>query len=268
MMKEKNVFIFDLDGTIIENNNPLDKRIAEKIYELEKDGHKVIFATSRSLRGIKTVLPQSLWNNTLILCNGAFVLDKGKIVLSNFINSDECMQLISYLCNKQIQFYAELGRELYIPNYVKHDFISLLREEAQGEIIYSDFIDICNKVYKIAIVESIEKMQFYQLSELLNTSRMYCHSDNSADIISSEISKWEAFKKLNIFYKYNQVIAFGNDENDMELLSNADIGVAVATENEDLLSVSNLTVSSCSPNMIINVIDKFYIGETSASVSR
>lgn len=256
MMREKNIFIFDLDGTIIENNKSLDKRITEKIYELEEDGHKVIFATSRSLRGIKAVLPQSLWNNTLILCNGAFVLDKGKIVLSNFINNDECMKLISYLCSKQIQFYAELGKELYIPDYVTHDFISLLMEEAQGERIYSDFIDICSKVYKIAVVESIEKMQFYQLSELLKTSRMYCHLDNSADIVSAEISKWEAFMKLNIFNEYKQVIAFGNDENDIELLSNADIGVAVATENEDLLSVSELRVSSCNPNMVINVIDK------------
>ena len=59
----------------------------------------MIFATSRSLRGIKSVLPQSLWNNTLILCNGAFVLDKGKIVSAYIANLKEKNLNIDEVCN-------------------------------------------------------------------------------------------------------------------------------------------------------------------------
>lgn len=53
-----------------------------------------------------------------------------------------------------------------------------------------------------------------------------------------------------------KVIAFGNDKNDVELLHNSDIGVAVATEDKELLSFSAVRVSSCKPNAIVSAIDK------------
>lgn len=255
-MEDKNIFIFDLDGTIINNSKPLNKRIADKINEIESAGNKVIFATSRSLRGVKAVLPKHLWNNTLILCNGAFVIDKGKEVLSNFINKDECLELLSYLCDKQIQFYAELGRELYIPNYVTHNFISCLIDEAQGENIFSDIMNIHDRVYKIAIVESMGEKEFYQFSKLLTISNAYRHSDKSVDVVALNISKWEALEKLKILKGYKKVVAFGNDENDIEMLQNADIGVAVCSRNEKLLDVSDLRIESSNPEEIVKIIDE------------
>lgn len=117
-------------------------------------------------------------------------------------------------------------------------------------------MDIYSRVYKIAIVEGIEKEQIKQLSKMIKSSRIYCYLDNSVDIISFDISKWGVFKKLNISNKYKKVIAFGNDKNDVELLHNSDIGVAVATEDKELLSFSAVRVSSCKPNAIVSAIDK------------
>jgi len=254
-MKEKNVVIFDLDGTIIENNRLLDKRIAEKINELEKEDNKVIFATSRSLRGIKSVLPCNLWKNTLILCNGAFVMDKGKVILSNYVDEKECVMLISYLCNRQVQFYGELGKALYVPGYVTHDLMNCILDEAQEEMVYSDYKEIQSRVYKLAIMENLREAEFRKMSKALRTLKLYCHSDGSFDIVGQGVSKWEAFSKLCIRSQYKKVIAFGNDRNDIDMLYNADIGVAVCTEDEKVLEVSDKRIYSFMPNAIIDTLN-------------
>lgn len=45
-----NLFVFDLDGTIIMNNEKINPLICQALRELHKNGEKVVFATSRSLR--------------------------------------------------------------------------------------------------------------------------------------------------------------------------------------------------------------------------
>ncbi len=69
-------------------------------------------------------------------------------------------------------------------------------------------MDIYSRVYKIAIVEGIEKEQIKQLSKMIKSSRMYCYLDNSVDIISFDISKWGVFKKLNISNEYKKSDCF------------------------------------------------------------
>ena len=49
----RNMFVFDLDGTIIIDNQMLDSVLYETLKSLEKRKEKIVFATSRSLRGVK-----------------------------------------------------------------------------------------------------------------------------------------------------------------------------------------------------------------------
>ena len=62
----RNMFVFDLDGTIIIDNKMLDSILYETLKSLEKREEKIVFATSRSLRGVKKVLPKHLLNHPLI----------------------------------------------------------------------------------------------------------------------------------------------------------------------------------------------------------
>lgn len=76
----RNMFVFDLDGTIIIDNKMLDSILYETLKSLEKREEKIVFATSRSLRGVKKVLPKHLLNHPLILCNGAFAVLDNEVI--------------------------------------------------------------------------------------------------------------------------------------------------------------------------------------------
>ena len=77
-----NLFVFDLDGTIIMDNEKINPLICQALRVLHNKGEKVVFATSRSLRGVKEVLPIQLLKFPLILCDGAFAVVDGKFFFS------------------------------------------------------------------------------------------------------------------------------------------------------------------------------------------
>lgn len=252
----KNIFVFDLDGTIIIDNKKLDKIFYQKFKDLQNKGHKIVFATSRSLRGIKAVLQPDLWTNPFILCNGAFAFANDKIAISRFLDEKECTELIAYLEQNKIQFYLELGQALYIPNYATHGFFYTLLKEAHGEPLYFELNKIKAKVYKIAIVEPINSTIINNLLSIGNNFQIYQHSDGSVDIVNSTCSKWEILQKLQLKTDKNKIIAFGNDSNDIELIKHADVGVAICPLNEKLKNVATIKIDDCNPASIIKVIDE------------
>ena len=79
------IFEFDLDGTILHGNSIPD----ELITTLRKlnERHFLSFATSRSFRGVRSVVPEPLLQESLqILCNGAIAIFQGKILFEAVIS--------------------------------------------------------------------------------------------------------------------------------------------------------------------------------------
>ena len=71
-MKLPRVLGLDLDGTIINQGQPVDQRIIHAIIHSNFD--KKILATARALRGVKKVAGDLLSFCDLILCNGAITI--------------------------------------------------------------------------------------------------------------------------------------------------------------------------------------------------
>lgn len=61
------------------------------------------------------------------------------------------------------------------------------------------------------------------------------HNRLSLDIIKSDISKYEGIKAYMKEYGLSSYMAFGDELNDLEMLSHADVGVAMADGQAELL---------------------------------
>lgn len=254
----KDIFVFDLDGTIVIDNKKINDNIIEKLEQLMREGHMVIFATSRSIRGVKAVLPEKFFSNILLLCNGAFAIEKEQILLSNYIEEEACIDLCNFLNANQVQYYLELGNAFYVPEYVSHPFIDMLKTEGKGEQVYTKLDDISSRVYKVAILDIVNTVLLKKLNEFCGNVQYFVHSDNTVDVVADNCSKWEMLKKLISTEEivYNRIIAFGNDSNDIELIKNADIGVEVKSNNAELEKVADFSITDYYSESIISTIDK------------
>ena len=68
-----------------------------------------------------------------------------------------------------------------------------------------------------------------------STLHYYQHADKTVDIINCNASKWAALSHVahSLFQNDWQVISFGNDSNDYEILGKATLGVIMNPELEN-----------------------------------
>ena len=250
-----NLFVFDLDGTIIMNNEKINPLICQALRELHKNGEKVVFATSRSLRGVKGVLPVQLLKFPLILCNGAFAVVNSKLFSAGVIPKGEYERIVYFLNKKRIPFYLEMGNELFIPTGVEHDFLTLLKQEAEGEKIVHELSEIKSSVYKIGIVQSVGADELKKIEDISGKIKIYQHTDKTVDIIPLNCSKWKMLQELKLSQNRKKVIAFGNDTNDIEMIKHADIGVAVCSSNKELSDEAVMKVLDNTPDSLVKQIE-------------
>lgn len=227
------IFAFDLDGTILQNSSIESDMVT--ILKKLNEKHLLTFATSRSIRGIKAVLPDYLLKDALqVLCNGALVLFQNKVLYEATISHEEIKLLQSFLESNRIQYYVEFGNAYYIPGYGNHPFFEELKSEAPNEIVSSPVDFSCYHIYKIAILSTNNELLISELAASYSDKlHWYQYSDNTMDIVSKNASKWNALSNAaNALFQENwDTISFGNDTNDYELLKNASLGV---TMNPDL----------------------------------
>ena len=250
-----NLFVFDLDGTIIMDNEKINPLICQALRVLHNKGEKVVFATSRSLRGVKEVLPIQLLKFPLILCNGAFAVVDGKFFSAGVISKGEYERIVCFLNKSSIPFYLDMGNELFIPAGVEHDFLTLLKQEAEGEKIIHELSEIKSNVYKIGIVQPVRSDELKKIESIGGRIRIYQHTDKTVDIVPLNCSKWKMLQELKLSQDRKRVIAFGNDTNDIEMIKHADIGVAVCSSNKELSDEAVMQVFDNTPESLVKKIE-------------
>ena len=235
----KKIFVFDIDGTIIEKNEPVNNLMNELFKKIITNGHTLVFATARSLRGVAHVLPKWCLQQTIIYCNGAFAKKNNNIIFSNTINPNTAVNILKYI-KEYTPYYVELGDSYFHPTDFNNMFYNILKMEAPNELVTNKNVLLNKSIYKIVILETKNKEYINAISKCFNDVKLYNHSDGKIDIVKNNCSKWNALS--NILSKKihsSNIISFGNDINDYELFSNSSFSVAMNPQSEQLKKVAN-----------------------------
>ena len=94
----KTLYISDLDGTLLDNNETLSEYTATNLNELLDDGLVFSFATARSYTTAKKVTPNLKMKYPAIVHNGTFIVDKdGNIIAKNTFKKLDATEIIDTL---------------------------------------------------------------------------------------------------------------------------------------------------------------------------
>ena len=76
---EKKLFVFDIDGTLLNSSQTVPKSTIEAIKKLRQKGHEVSIATGRTLFHAKNVIEELEFNHYIVSNGAAGFLDGEQI---------------------------------------------------------------------------------------------------------------------------------------------------------------------------------------------
>ncbi len=229
----------DLDGTLLTKNKTISMKTIHVLEKLSKAGYIIVISTGRSMIGIPKKIRNINCVDYFITSNGASCVDKnGRYVIENWINYNDVEEFI-----KDNNFFVE-----YLISgqwYITKDDLKQITRVIKDKRIVDYIVDTRNIIDNSLNGMNIEKINlnfshdkyYYALKKVNNVVknskkiRTWTDKKHKLDIYSIYATKGNTLKQLanNINIDSSQIIAFGDDDNDLEMLSY--VGCAVAMKN-------------------------------------
>lgn len=243
----------DLDGTLLRNDKSISHENSEAIEYFKANGGLFTFATGRmhyySADSYNKVMP-----NAPVSCmNGGCIYDfvQGKHLWKSGIDK-EVSGLIEYVDKS----FPDVGIQVntFENAYFCKDNDSMVwfRKVTGLKNLQADYKDIKDQWAKIIFAHHSEEMLLEMLSGLkehpLAESYDFVHSEKRLmEIMPKGINKGVAIHKFSELLGIDKknIVAIGDFENDVEMIKEAGVGVAVANacpgakEVADIVTVSN-----------------------------
>lgn len=229
--------IVDLDDTLLRYDKTISQLTKDTLEKCRSKGIKVIYATGRGMSS-KKIVPQEIFDG-YIMYNGAFAEINNKIVYEKLIDPEIFCPFLQKMDELGMNTAAEI-KGIHHANFE-------VSEMWEREFILSKFKDIKDKSEKLYVIINSEKDRYY-INKYL-PPKLYVHytKDNLALLMNKEATKLNALlsvlKWINI--PISQVIAFGDDINDKEVLEKCARGIAMDNALSEIKEIADEICDSC-----------------------
>ncbi|AYG00042.1 HAD-IIB family hydrolase [Lactococcus allomyrinae] len=221
------IFVFDLDGTICFDGVKISDDILSALTTLEKRGHPLVFASARPVRDMLSLL-EMFPSQFLIGGNGSIVRNFGQIEVVQEISDSDFEYLkrliksndLDYLVDGQWNYSLKNRNDEKTNINCKVDANHLAKNVSMNELTNIIKCSLLN----LSVLTEIEG----GLSDLTVEIKRDDETQ-SLDLTAKNVNKYTTFRN---YFPQEPYVAIGNDENDIELLRNAKISVAVGNHSE------------------------------------
>ncbi len=236
----------DMDGTLLDPKGQLDLPRLEKLLDqLEERGIRFVIATGNEIHRVKQLLGHLTERVVLIVANGARIFEGNQLLQAQTWDDDMVNRALEFFKGRECQdqfvvtsmnggFVKEGTVFTQLENFMTPEMIELFYQRM-------NFVEeleshLFGGVLKMSLVVGEERSDsvLEEINQLFNGHVQAVSSGYGCiDILQSGIHKaWgleELLKRWNL--KPEQIMAFGDSENDVEMLQLA--GIAYAMENAD-----------------------------------
>lgn len=227
------MLVTDLDGTLLKTDKSISMYTIETIKHVRNKGIKVIYATARG-SSAKLLVPHEIFDGYVLL-NGAKSYANNRLVYSREIQADIFMPFLRELSNKNLEVAAEINGIHYSNFNVKEKWPYI------DNFIITDFMNMSGGADKLyAIIESIDQIDIIK-SNIPKDLYLNVSMDGLAMIMHKEATKIKGIlaiaDEFNISKK--EIIAFGDDVNDKEMLLNCGLNIAMDNAIDEIKGISD-----------------------------
>lgn len=249
------LYVSDLDGTLLNSNQELSDFTRNTINKMIADGVHFTIATARSYSSAEQLIEPLNLKLPIILNNGGFIYDpvKEKFILENYIEKDITQSIVDILLENNVNPIIHLKNQgknqmFYrgLFNYGEKHYYDDRQQAGDDRFTLVQEYDLENK--EIITIFAIDEYENLKALEEKIKSRFNVQIHLFKDVYSNfywlEINHPKANKKSGINFlknqfKFNKIIGFGDNLNDLSMFEVCDEKYAVENAHDELKSNVN-----------------------------
>lgn len=280
------ILAFDLDGTLLRSDKTVDPRTKEMIEKAMAAGIHIVLASGRDRAGCEFVykpLGLDKGENFLALLNGQVIYDfaNKEYDVDEVLGADDSMK-IQEVCRKYgVEGIFCCGYDFYsyltTPGRIKKTLRRVVFGDPgdyglktnKAERTFSDLPQkigpITKDINKVCMIHS-PKFFAKRLPDLrkdLSGYDLMLVGKDWLEIMPRGVNKASGLARIaeKLGCTMNEVMAFGDAQNDVDMLREAGIGVAMGNAMEDVKEAANLVTDTNDNNGIGKIIERLLNGE-------
>ena len=249
------IIAVDLDDTIVRSDGVIAQRTIDALLAWEERGGRVVIATGRPPRSTRKI-SERLHHLPWISYNGAIITQGDAVLYEEYIPGAETVRIVEMLqdADPTLRIGLEIDDVLYINQPVQ-------RYEA---VVIEDLLSVANQpTAKVILTLEHYELVRPKLAELPASVRaLLSPKYNLVQIMSHGTSKASALAHLVDMWGESlaNVIAFGDDTNDVEMLEECGVGVAMGNAVPEVMAVANRVTATSDEDGVAIVIEELLEG--------
>ena len=263
----------DIDGTIAGESNDIRERVKQAIFAAQAQGIKVVVATGRMYRSALR-FHQTLGSSLPLICyQGAWIQDPatGKILSHLPVAKEKTIALLDYFeqpaLRSLLSVHFYINDQLYVREITGATQIYAERSEIQpiavGDLRSvldtepTKILALCDDPEAIANLLS-NLRQIYTPAELYLTTSVATFFEAANPLVSKGAAlRYLAEEVLGL--QSANVMAIGDNFNDLEMLSYAGIGIAMGNAPDQVKAIAQWVAPTVEEDGVAAAIEKFVL---------
>ncbi|MCT2535628.1 Cof-type HAD-IIB family hydrolase [Aquibacillus koreensis] len=252
----RHLIALDLDGTLLTDKKTISARTKQTLFQAMKDGHIVIIATGRPHRASINYYHELGLDTPMVNFNGALIhhpVDKKWEALHSPLPIRTAKKIIQTCYDLGVHnILAEIKDDLYLDQY-DEELLEIFHGSDQNQKITIGSLKNELSEDPTSILIHPRKDHVQELRDHLNDKhaeviehRKWGAPWNVIEIVRKGMNKAVGLERIAHYYHIPQenIIAFGDEDNDLEMIEYAGVGVAMKNGIEQLKSVAKHVTSS------------------------
>ncbi len=278
----------DIDGTLLNSKSELTPKTKEVLKLASEKGIYIVLTSGRMTSVIQNFCKEIGADKFLIAENGASIFDlqTGEIIYQHYMKKSTVLKILDLCIENHIYYMIYTNKELivkdlkhmalffykqnYNPNariethlagreYVENlqDYFTKMMICDEDRVIYEAIVNKLKTIPEIDVIPvphiSSKKLVFGTEEKTIEYSY--------ADISAKNTNKWTAIENLinRLGIKKEEVIAIGDNINDICMVQNAGLGIAMGNGAPSVQSVAKEVAPSNDEDGVATMIEKYIL---------
>jgi len=276
-MAEIKLVASDLDGTLLTSSKEITERLFSALEKITEKGIYFVPATGRVYDSLPDCIKELPFLKYVITSNGASIYDaeEKKDIIKNYISPDAVDITMEFLKEAEVVIEIFKNGKAYTDKKVYENLSDygiigghanyVLSTRNPVDDIFKEIEKSKNCLENINLIFNNEnvRMDVWKKLKEKNHASVTTSAHNNIEVTAKNATKANALKELCSILKIEKenVIAFGDSDNDMDMIEFSGIGVAMANGDKEIKNKADIITESCDNFGVAVVLEKISEGE-------